>query len=285
MRNLWKKYKYAFLTAGCILAVLIAAFFSGGEIPDNSPEQTGPEPELTELQPDAGTGLTQGETTFSESISAAQPERQSSAEKVIQTTIQPSTQEATQKATQKPTQKFTQKATQKSTQKSTQTPTTGKAPLQTQNIKPTSGPTEPITEKQTQQTCTISISCKTVLGNMDQLDAALKPIIPNDGWILKPVTMEFQNGESAFDLLKRVCRERKIHLEFSRTPGADSAYIEGIANLYEFDCGSLSGWLYTVNDRFLNCSCSSYELKAGDVLAFQYTCKNGKDIGAEAVVR
>ena len=120
---------------------------------------------------------------------------------------------------------------------------------------------------------------------MDQLDAALKPIIPDDGWILKPVTVEFQNGESAFDLLKRVCRERKIHLEFSRTPGVDSAYIEGIANLYEFDCGSLSGWLYTVNGRFFNYSCSAYEMKAGDVLAFQYTCKNGKDIGAEAVVR
>ena len=97
-------------------------------------------------------------------------------------------------------------------------------------------------------------------------------------------TVELQNGESAFDLLKQVCRERKIHLEFSRTPGVDSAYIEGIANLYEFGCGSLSGWLYTVNGRFLNYSCSSYEMKAGDVLAFQYTCKNGKDIGAEAVV-
>lgn len=27
----------------------------------------------------------------------------------------------------------------------------------------------------------------------------------------------------------------------------NSAYIEGINNLYEFDCGELSGWMYKVN--------------------------------------
>ena len=62
----------------------------------------------------------------------------------------------------------------------------------------------------------------------------------------------FAAGESAFDVLQRVCRENKIHMESSFTPLYNSAYIEGIGNLYEFDAGSLSGWMYTVNDWFPN---------------------------------
>lgn len=41
----------------------------------------------------------------------------------------------------------------------------------------------------------------------------------------------------------------------------NSAYIEGINNLYEFDCGSLSGWMYKVNEWFPNYGCSRYVLK------------------------
>ena len=30
----------------------------------------------------------------------------------------------------------------------------------------------------------------------------------------------------------------------------NSYYVEGIGNLYEFDCGSESGWMYKVNGWF-----------------------------------
>lgn len=36
-------------------------------------------------------------------------------------------------------------------------------------------------------------------------------------------------------------------MESNWTPAYNSAYIEGIGNLYEFDCGNLSGWMYSVN--------------------------------------
>ncbi len=38
----------------------------------------------------------------------------------------------------------------------------------------------------------------------------------------------------------------------------NSYYVEGIGNLYEFDCGKESGWMYKVNGRFPNYGCSSY---------------------------
>lgn len=83
-----------------------------------------------------------------------------------------------------------------------------------------------------------------------------------------------------FDILRRVCEERKIQLEYSWTPVYDSYYIEGIHQLYEFDCGSESGWMYKVNEVFPNYGCSSYEPKAGDAIVFLYTCKGyGADVG------
>ena len=60
-------------------------------------------------------------------------------------------------------------------------------------------------------------------------------------------------------------------------------YIEGINNLYEFSCGELSGWMYSVNNKFPQRGCSSYTLKNGDDIVWSYTCDLGRDIGAEFV--
>ena len=90
-------------------------------------------------------------------------------------------------------------------------------------------------------TCTVSISCAAILENLDRLNAEKADLIPADGVLLAPTAVEFTEGESIFDVLKRVCRENKIHMEFSETPVYQSAYIEGIGNLYEFDCGERLG--------------------------------------------
>ena len=91
-------------------------------------------------------------------------------------------------------------------------------------------------------------------------------MLPKDGVVLKAQTVTFYEGESVFDVLKRVCREKGIHLEASWTPMYNSAYIEGINNLYEFDCGELSGWMYRVNGWYPNYGCSRYALSDGDVV-------------------
>lgn len=142
-------------------------------------------------------------------------------------------------------------------------------------------PVEP-EEQETKDTslkCTISIDCKTILDNMENLDPEKVELVPEDGWILKPVTVTFKEGESVFDVLQRVCKDNSIHMESSWTPIYNSAYIEGINNLYEFDCGSLSGWMYNVNDWFPNYGCSRYVLKDNDVIQWRYTCNLGYDVG------
>lgn len=127
-------------------------------------------------------------------------------------------------------------------------------------------------------TCTFSISCATILDNMDKLDKDKNGLVPNDGWIVEPVTLEFTQGETVFDVLKRVCMGKKIHMESSWTPLYNSAYIEGINNLYQFDCGKLSGWMYCVNGVYNQYGCSKTVIKNGDVISWVYTCDLGKDI-------
>lgn len=127
--------------------------------------------------------------------------------------------------------------------------------------------------------CTISISCATILNNMNLCSESVKSLVPSDGWILRPLKVELYSGDSAFDVLKRVCRDKNIHMEFSNTPAYGTAYIEGIANIYEFDAGELSGWMYKVNGVFPNYGSSNYEMKDGDTLAWVYTCDLGSDVG------
>ncbi len=126
--------------------------------------------------------------------------------------------------------------------------------------------------------CIISIDCSTALKN-DKLSSKVKRILPPDGIILAETEVSFEDGASAFEILRKICREKGIHMEFSTIPLTGGAYIEGIANLYEFDCGNLSGWMFSINGEFPSVGCSDVKVSSGDKLAFLYTCNMGDDIG------
>ncbi len=131
----------------------------------------------------------------------------------------------------------------------------------------------------TQETCTLSVSCAAVLSNMNLLEKDKWTLVPEDGSIFAAKTVTFYEGESVFNVLQREMKKAKIQMEFKDTPIYNSAYIEGINNLYEFDAGDLSGWVYEVNGWFPNYGCSRYQLSDGDVVQWLYTCDLGKDVG------
>lgn len=147
-------------------------------------------------------------------------------------------------------------------------------------------PVEPQLSKITdvEGTCTLSIRCDTILDNMDWLDPDKVELVPEDGVILAEKTVKFYEGESVFNVLLREVKSAKIHMEFSNTPIYNSVYIEGINNLYEFDCGELSGWMYKVNDWFPNYGCSRYQVKEGDIIEWVYTCDSGEDVGGFSAI-
>lgn len=150
--------------------------------------------------------------------------------------------------------------------------------------------TEPETGEKSSPVCFVTIDCKNIKNNLSSLKKGKKAFVPQNGYILKDARVPFEVGESAFDALKRACKENVctdnceyckkggIQLEFSFTPAYKSYYVEGIHQLYEKDCGSFSGWMFSVNGEFSDVSSSEYLLKAGDKITFSYTVSMGDDL-------
>lgn len=138
-------------------------------------------------------------------------------------------------------------------------------------------PTPPSPPQNTKK-CYLTIECKTILNNMENLTKGKERLVPADGYIVKKTEVVLNDNESVFDVLLRYTRENKIHMEYEFTPGFQSHYIEGINNLYEFDCGAGSGWMYYVNGVKPNYGVSKYMLNDGDNIEFRYTCDLGFDL-------
>ena len=158
-------------------------------------------------------------------------------------------------------------------------------PAESQASADTPTPAAPAAESSAENkelSCTISISCNSINAHLEDLDPSKHDLVPADGWILAPCEAVFYDGENVFNVLLRTCKQNKIHMEYKDTPLYNSAYICGIGNLYEFDCGDLSGWMYAVNGIFPNYGCSQYELKDGDKIEFIYTCDLGASEQADA---
>lgn len=121
----------------------------------------------------------------------------------------------------------------------------------------------------------VKISCETAL---DQLPAELENgnYIPKDG-VLFDGMVEIQEGDTAFSALVQAAKQDKLQLDYSGE--GNSVYVRGIAHLYEFSCGELSGWMYKVNGVFQDTGCNTVALKDGDTVEYLYTCDLGADIG------
>ena len=132
-------------------------------------------------------------------------------------------------------------------------------------------------------TCTLEIRCDTLLGSLDKLSEGKAALVPEDGMLLPVTEVEFTGGNSVFDVFRQTLKNQKIHFEYVDASAYDSVYIEGIGNLYEFDCGPQSGWMYSVNGTYPGLGCSGYTLADGDEIVFSYTLDLGADLGAEKI--
>ena len=118
-------------------------------------------------------------------------------------------------------------------------------------------------------TCTLTIECKAILSNMDDLKPGHEKYVPSNGYILNNYTCAVNPGDTVFDVLEKACDDHSIILT-SHSSGY-GVYVAGINNLDEFDCGSQSGWKYKVNGVDANRSCGYYKLTGGENIVFYYT--------------
>ena len=130
-------------------------------------------------------------------------------------------------------------------------------------------------------TVLLSVHCETILNNMSLLDKEKHELIPPDGVVFPTMEVTAYEGESVFNVFQREMKRARIHMSFRNTPVYNSAYILDVNNLYEFDAGELSGWMYKVNDWYPNYGCSRYQLNPGDVIEWVFSCDLGRDVGGE----
>ena len=127
------------------------------------------------------------------------------------------------------------------------------------------------------KTVTITIRCDTAVNNGMHLEGKWAGIVPASGVILPVTTVEIEDGQTVFDVLAYVCSKYKIHMSY-RGGTSSGCYVDGINNLYEFDGGRWSGWMYCFNKWYPNYGCGVYYVKAGDVIEWNYTCDLGLDL-------
>lgn len=118
--------------------------------------------------------------------------------------------------------------------------------------------------------CTLNVECKSILNNMDKLKDGHSEYVPANGYIIKGYKYTAKAGFTAYDALKKACKDNGIKL--TAKSSMYGTYVSGINNIDEFDCGSQSGWMYSINGNRPNVSASSQRVTDGDEITFEYVC-------------
>lgn len=118
--------------------------------------------------------------------------------------------------------------------------------------------------------CSITIECKSILDNMDNLEPEHEKYVPKNGIMLNNYKTTLKSKSTVYDLFKKACNDKGI--TYTAEYGMYSVYIAGINNIDEFDCGKGSGWKYRVNGSYPNISVDLKNLKDGDKVVFTYIC-------------
>jgi hypothetical protein len=113
-------------------------------------------------------------------------------------------------------------------------------------------------------TVTLTVRCDTITG---------KPSAPENPVIIDSTEFEIEQGETVYSVLARASRLKKIPFEHN-----SNYYVSGIDNLYEYQFGELSGWMYKVNGVLPSVGCNEYVLSDGDEIQWLYTCDIGNDL-------
>lgn len=95
-------------------------------------------------------------------------------------------------------------------------------------------------------------------------------------YVLNKAPISIQTGDSVLSVLIRAGKEQGFPVVFSGSK--KTAYIQGIDNLFEFDLGPESGWIYGVNGVKSMQSSGAYPVSANDEIIWVYVTSLKEDI-------
>ncbi|WP_413300527.1 DUF4430 domain-containing protein [Bacillus sp. 1P10SD] len=128
----------------------------------------------------------------------------------------------------------------------------------------------PTTPTQTQPSTTPTSKPSTTTPPKPATTVTLSIVGPKDrGTIVSATKVSFKDGDTIYDIILATAKKHGIVID-SRGSGA-TAYIEGIDNIYEFDYGPKSGWVFEQNGVSLTKSIGVTKIKDGDRIECIYT--------------
>lgn len=265
------------LLAGVLVAVCMTALFAGCVI--ETPEQAARNAAGNSYSTASSSENSANTSDSSPSESSESSASSTSSEKADKTTSESKADTEKQESASSSSEKSNGSSSEKESASSASSSSKPKATAKPSGGSGSGGNSQSSQPEEDTLTCTLSVTCKTVLDNLEFLDPTRKDCIGDNGVIYATKTVSFEEGETVFDVLEREMQKNGIHMESSFNPVFNSRYIEGINNLYEFNCGSGSGWMYRVNGVFPNYGCSQYQVEDGDTIEWLYTCDLGVDLG------
>jgi len=90
-----------------------------------------------------------------------------------------------------------------------------------------------------------------------------------DAMIVPETTVPVHEGDTIIDVTVRILQDLRI--SYSVTGTGPLTYVEGIADLYEFDHGPTSGWLVKKNGELIGHSAGIEPVEPGDDIVWYYT--------------
>jgi hypothetical protein len=134
-----------------------------------------------------------------------------------------------------------------------------------------SSPSSAAPEKK-ELTYSLTISCSDILAHKEQFTQEQLEVVPANGTILQENNISFQEGETVFQVLLRITKQKNISMIHLASPAFQTEYVSSIDNISEKAYGSSSGWLFAVNGKQPAVGCSAYKLKDGDKIQWIFNC-------------
>lgn len=131
-----------------------------------------------------------------------------------------------------------------------------------------------------------NVGSATVYGQTSAAKTAAKSIMltidgrkGDDGIVANGKKVTIKAGSTVYAVLKSYCAGHKILIASQKT--GNGMYVSAIDGIAQFDFGSGSGWIYSVNGVFPQKDCNSYKLKGGEKVRWVFTTDLGKSEGAK----
>lgn len=156
------------------------------------------------------------------------------------------------------------------TNKNTTTTTAAARPAQSTKTSLTTSKTITATKPSTTTKQTTTTTKPSTKNPVPETTVTLSIVGPKDrGTILGASSVSIKTGDTIYDCIIQAAKKHNIVVD---AKGSGSAtYIEGIDNIYEFDYGAKSGWIFKLNGASITRSVGVIKVKDGDRIECSYT--------------